>query len=546
MRRRWLLFGIGSAILGVALFLSTRREEVKSTGYPPPRYPPAFLEKASQDQVRALAKRAVRGVEGETPLGKVRSGEKVLLEIQEGQDMRFLEAIIDAYRERGVEAHYVLSHDLVREALGISKEQAETERIVPLRETGPGLRLPRDGYVEALQFPGLLPDKLLEERIDLKKKGLRVAEDEATQGYGIRAHRKAIRKYITELHPEYDAFFGGRPLRIYMANEVGPKWRGYFQYHDTASNESLLTGRFPSDTWRLIIERTVEMVPWVKEARITDPQGTDLRFSLTPAEAELWSKGSYHVGQVYLYPFQGTRLLYVTEGFKGQVVPKAEGLVAGTSNHNGYYPLIKVYVKDGKAERIEGGGRFGQIWRDILSYDKVANLRYPYLPAPGFFYVAEGISGTNPRGFRNYYEEGGGAGELTRAGSFRFGFGVGNLAPEAEEYAEKHDVPNTHGFHVHQYFLTYDVTTRGIEKHIKIIDKGNLTALDDPEVRALASRYGKADDLLTLDWIPAIPGINVEGDFMKDYGRDPLAYVRREAEEVRNQTYRYLVRRPTE
>jgi len=55
---------------------------------------------------------------------------------------------------------------------------------------------------------------------------------------------------------------------------------------------------------------------------------------------------------------------------------------------------------------------------------------------------------------------------------------------------------------------------------LKLIDKGRLTSLDNPEVRALASRYGNPDQLLTEDWRPEIPGINAPGDYLKDYAPD--------------------------
>ena len=61
-----------------------------------------------------------------------------------------------------------------------------------------------------------------------------------------------------------------------------------------------------------------------------------------------------------------------------------------------------------------------------------------------------------------------------------------------------------------------------------LIDKGHLTALDDPEVRSLASRYGDADELLREAWFPAIPGINVPGDYMEDYAQDPISWIKKE------------------
>ncbi|MBI3940810.1 MAG: hypothetical protein HY315_08245 [Acidobacteria bacterium] len=524
------LLTLGSAfVVGAILFFSMREKEVlESTAFPEPRYPPVVPRNISDDELRALAKRLVRVREGETPFGNVDAGQKVLFEIPQNQDMRILSALIEAYRERGVEAHYAYSRDIVKETLGIGENEAYQSGILLRGPAGGGSRGPRDGSREAFAFLSLLPEKERKEAIELRREvGFNIQLDENAERDSAKTYRKALKKYITELHPEYDAFFGGRPLRVYMASEVGPKWKGYFYAATLMDRAISLASRFPGDVWHLVVERTIEVVPWVEEARITEPQGTDIRFSLTPQEAELWSKGTYHVGQVYLYPFQGTRLLYITQGYKGQVVPKAEGVVAGTSNHNGYYPLIKVYVKDGKAQGIEGGGKYGAVWSAILNNEKVKNLHFPFLPDKGFFWVCEGIPGTNPKALGGVL---GGVGELYRAGIFRFGFGVGNLAPEVEEYARKMGVPNTHGFHVHQYFTTYDVKTRGSARRLKIIDKGHLTALDDPEVRALASRYGEADQLLREDWIPAIPGINTKGDFMRDFGSDPLLYRKREVQ----------------
>ena len=55
--------------------------------------------------------------------------------------------------------------------------------------------------------------------------------------------------------------------------------------------------------------------------------------------------------------------------------------------------------------------------------------------------------------------------------------------------------------------------------------QGALNAADDA-----AQNVGlkNADELLSEDWIPAIPGINVPGDYMKDYGSDPESWVKKE------------------
>ena len=93
-------------------------------------------------------------------------------------------------------------------------------------------------------------------------------------------------------------------------------------------------------------------------------------------------------------------------------------------------------------------------------------------------------------------------------------------------WALKRGLPFYH-FHVHLYFPTYICKLKD-GREVKIIDKGRLTALDDPRVRQVAAKYGNPDELLREDWIPALPGINTAGDYWKDYAPDPETYMKNE------------------
>jgi len=77
--------------------------------------------------------------------------------------------------------------------------------------------------------------------------------------------------------------------------------------------------------------------------------------------------------------------------------------------------------------------------------------------------------------------------------------------------------------HVHLLFPTLDLTTKQGEQ-IRIIEKGRLVALDDPQVRKVAEKYGDPDELLKEDWIPEIPGINATGSY-DDYAREPARWI---------------------
>ena len=65
-----------------------------------------------------------------------------------------------------------------------------------------------------------------------------------------------------------------------------------------------------------------------------------------------------------------------------------------------------------------------------------------------------------------------------------------------------------------------------------MIEKGHLTALDDPEIRKLAAQYGDPDELLQEAWVPAVPGINVEGDYFQDYANNPAPWITNEHEKA--------------
>ncbi|MFT5350048.1 MAG: hypothetical protein ACI9MF_000863, partial [Gammaproteobacteria bacterium] len=60
-------------------------------------------------------------------------------------------------------------------------------------------------------------------------------------------------------------------------------------------------------------------------------------------------------------------------------------------------------------------------------------------------------------------------------------------------FAEEHGYP-----HHHKDFVLFRPTL--IVDGEVIIDKGHLLALDDPEIRAIAAKYGDPDTLLKQTW----------------------------------------------
>ena len=113
------------------------------------------------------------------------------------------------------------------------------------------------------------------------------------------------------------------------------------------------------------------------------------------------------------------------------------------------------------------------------------------------------------------------------------------------EFAGKEGVPGDHWMHIHNVLCTYRVKIRGTDKWLNIVNKGRFTSLDDPMVRALASRYGDPDDLLTDEWVPHLPGINAPGSYAA-YAKAPMEfYMENVHNKVQKGTYEYLYTPPS-
>ena len=289
-----------------------------------------------------------------------------------------------------------------------------------------------------------------------------------------------------------------------------------------------------------IIE-TMDRVSWkilrqTDQVRITDPEGTDVSFTWFPEywqimdgnypgyQTEGFGTHQYHRGSLKDPIISG----HLTGYPFGIVLPKSDvsGVVAGTTDHIGPYPHIKVYLEHNKIAKIEGGGEFGELWRQFI--EKYKDVKFPHYPGPGIDWFIEAAIGTHPKVIRpfNVFESATVRptfiAERDRSGVMHLGIGQSlDLV-----WALKRELPFYH-FHAHLYFATFTCKLKD-GREVKLIDKGHLTAMDDPEVRQVAAKYGNPDELLREDWIPALPGINADGDYWKDYAGDPETYMKKE------------------
>lgn len=75
--------------------------------------------------------------------------------------------------------------------------------------------------------------------------------------------------------------------------------------------------------------------------------------------------------------------------------------------------------------------------------------------------------------------------------------------------------------------------------HLARLERGAFVDGWDPEVRALAARYGEPDKLLRKDFVHPLPGINVPGNY-NDYARNPGDYWKQWARDIESGSSKYL------
>src|SRR5438046_6881086 len=90
----------------------------ESKKYPAPRFPSYVKPPKSIDDIMPFARAAVRQTGGRTPLGLVEKGTLIGLVTEAVADDTVLQAIVRAYKERGVEARIIPEYELA----GVSRE----------------------------------------------------------------------------------------------------------------------------------------------------------------------------------------------------------------------------------------------------------------------------------------------------------------------------------------------------------------------------------------------------------------------------------------
>jgi hypothetical protein len=532
---------------------------------PHARFPGYLTTPTSVDEMMPQALAAVAQKGGRTPLGLADPGDMVLIVVPYNANRLIQEAMVKAYKARRIEARVLYENDLV----GVSTE--EMQALVDAKS----LFKAGDGQQESSAFfqsLGAWPD------FNVYKKWVKQADPvyyaatwpeisypseqlaELDKNYG-RSVADAVIAYLDK-HPEVNKVFfrtGGRTNTRASLKHQGKKFIGNYTYMNHFDLMSKVPN-VPADVWRMLEGKVIDPLGFVDRYEVSDPEGTAIWSDVTPEEARAWAEGSYQQGHLYMLPSQASgrypysRINYpaIGDSWIEPVQTRTHGVIATTNSHATNHARIEVHLKDGYLDKVVGGGLYGDGMSVSLQYPKINELTWPFQKKPGFWWLYEAGTGTNPKYFKHPGEilAGQNLSERNAGGVIHWSFGTeiqngpeeGNtmMSPVTLEFAEKNQLPVGHAMHHHTLLPTYQVRLRDTGNWVTLIEHGGIQSYNDPEVRALASRYGNPDELLRRDYIPELPGITIPGNYNEDYAADPGTYWVKWAHSIENGTNKYL------
>ena len=232
---------------------------------------------------------------------------------------------------------------------------------------------------------------------------------------------------------------------------------------------------YPAEILAAASEVTSKSLAGARRVRITDPNGTDFSFSTARA---------------------------------GMVYPDARGQVVVYALHGGLVPRTTLHLNAGKVVKVEGEGDLADQMRWILA--NLDKYHFPTAPAPGGAVLVEAdLDRIHPKIARPPWQGLHGAAKYfafskayKRAGVLTIGFGTPTAvgAPAVIEFARARGLTIQH-LDAHLYHATVTVDGR------TLIRDGRPLALDANGVRKVAAKYGDPDELLRIDWVPALNGV---------------------------------------
>jgi hypothetical protein len=302
-----------------------------------PRRPGYILRPMqSADELQAAADAAVLRSGGRGALGPIEKGAKILVVTSEDQDDEVFEVLERAMRDTAGAAS-------VRKLLW-------SELGVPT-----GSFSAADGWRE-------LSEQHVETVIEA----------------GERVEQDALLKFLAR-EPDYTAIYAGDAGEGHFKVALGEVFKANWMYRKREDIFARYTN-FPAQLQRLLERRLISMFGRAAAVRITDPEGTDISWEVTPDEADLWMRGSWIPWHIIGTTIEAVRFAQVRPNFGGtregslskfapiaaRHYPTINGVVAGTANHTGFFPRIEVHVEGGKVVGVKGDGEYARRFRDIV------------------------------------------------------------------------------------------------------------------------------------------------------------------------------------
>jgi 2,5-dihydroxypyridine 5,6-dioxygenase len=287
----------------------------------------------------------------------------------------------------------------------------------------------------------------------------------------------AIKSAIAEMDVVFHSWPAAEgPDAKKMRRDKGSRW---IYFGDCRTMDKFLgeSVRFPIDLLSAIIRNTWARIDYGKDVavRITDPKGTDLSLCLNAQEVKIMGQKKFWQGRLIADEAGDRSTVPLTHGpnilLSSMVLSRrtAQGILvydavaglpgaySGGFGDAAFRLPLTIHVKDGMATQIEGGteARFVNqvlegMGRELTEIGLGFNPKYP--TAGGH---DTGMAGSN------------------HSGTMHVAFGHTGVGVAGSEHVDGCLFQGT---------LTVDGEV--------VIDAGRLVALDDPEVRDLAAKYG--------------------------------------------------------
>jgi hypothetical protein len=123
-----------------------------------------------------------------------------------------------------------------------------------------------------------------------------------------------------------------------------------------------------------------------------------LEFTLSAEEAKRWQMNALFTNHIFMEPLMSTSSERTGQDLVPPVFNNIRGVLAGTANHCGFFPHIKLYFERGRLIEVKGGGRYGKAISDLI--DEYSDIHWPGYPDKGYFWFCDCALCTNVKAFR--------------------------------------------------------------------------------------------------------------------------------------------------